>query len=97
MVSHAKWPTRTHTVRLTREPVFHAMTQMETVLDWGASAEGLDCNEDDENVHPGLRDECDGIDNDCDDNVDEDFFPIPCGEGACQAETVVRWGRAGWL
>ena len=40
-------------------------------LDGYTEAEG-DCDDDDADVRPGLPDVCDGIDNDCDDDVDED-------------------------
>ncbi len=32
-----------------------------------------DCNEGDANIHPGVADLCDGINNDCDGETDEDF------------------------
>ena len=31
-----------------------------------------DCDDEDENIRPGLEDSCDGVDNDCDDVIDED-------------------------
>ena len=31
-----------------------------------------DCDDEDENIRPGLEDGCDGVDNDCDDRIDED-------------------------
>lgn len=40
-------------------------------LDGYTEAEG-DCDDDDAGVRPGLPDGCDGIDNDCDDDIDED-------------------------
>ena len=40
-------------------------------LDGYTEAEG-DCNDDDDTVRPGLPDSCDGVDNDCDDEIDED-------------------------
>ena len=40
-------------------------------LDGYTEAEG-DCNDDDDSVRPGLPDSCDGVDNDCDDEIDED-------------------------
>lgn len=39
----------------------------------GVSVEDGDCNDADPNIAPGLPEVCDGIDNDCDGQVDEDF------------------------
>ena len=38
---------------------------------------GGDCNDNDADVHPGLPDPCDGVDNDCDQAIDEDGVSIP--------------------
>ena len=40
-------------------------------LDGYTEAEG-DCDDGDDSVRPGLPDSCDGVDNDCDDEIDED-------------------------
>ena len=47
----------------------------------------VDCDDGDASVHPGVSDVCDGIDNDCDTLVDEDYVDTAtsCGTGACGA------------
>ena len=35
------------------------------------AAAGDDCNDDDASIHPGASDVCDGVDNNCDGQVDE--------------------------
>ncbi len=54
----------------------------------GPGCLGLDCDDGDPNVNPGVADPCDGVDNDCDDATDEDFAPQACGVGACAAESA---------
>ena len=51
----------------------------------------LDCNDSDASVHPGSADPCDGIDNDCDGLVDEEFDSQSCltgYAGICAAGTT---------
>lgn len=38
---------------------------------------GGDCHDGDASVHPGMLDVCDGVDNDCDQAIDEDGLSIP--------------------
>jgi cysteine-rich repeat protein len=50
---------------------------------------GDDCDDADATVFPGAYDtRCDGQDDDCDGEIDEDHLPTPtaCGVGACEAE-----------
>ena len=42
----------------------------------------LDCADRDSTIHPGAREYCVGIDNDCDGLVDEDCLEEICGDGA---------------
>ena len=35
-----------------------------------------DCNDGDASIHPGVDDPCDGVDNDCDSETDEDAPPV---------------------
>ena len=37
-----------------------------------------DCDDEDGDIYPGQTDVLDGIDNDCDDEIDEDFHPVSC-------------------
>ncbi|MFC1612174.1 putative metal-binding motif-containing protein [Myxococcota bacterium] len=50
----------------------------------GTSCEGSDCNDGDPAIHPGTEEVCNGEDDDCDDEIDEDFDlntdPSNCGE-----------------
>jgi hypothetical protein len=52
----------------------------------------IDCDDGDASVHPGASDLCDGIDNDCDTLVDEDYVATPtsCGVGACDAAGLLE-------
>ncbi len=43
----------------------------------GYSPQGGDCNDSNANIHPGAAEPCDGVDNDCDNQVDENTPTIP--------------------
>jgi hypothetical protein len=46
-----------------------------------------DCADEDRTIHPGATDGCDGVNDDCDSETDEDFVATAtsCGVGACAA------------
>jgi hypothetical protein len=51
----------------------------------GAACESRDCNDDDGDVFPGATEACNGVDDDCDDSIDEgfDLTTDPENCGAC--------------
>ena len=57
----------------------------------GYSASGGDCNDGDPSIHPGAVDLCDGIDNNCDGQPDEDrpLWPDADGDGYGRDDGVV--------
>lgn len=57
-----------------------------------ACSAGRDCNDADPSVFQGASDLCDGVDNDCDGNADEDFMSEVCGVGACAATSTCAEG-----
>ncbi|MBI5195329.1 MAG: hypothetical protein HZA10_03290 [Nitrospirae bacterium] len=54
----------------------------------GGACGPVDCDDNNSSVFPSANDsQCDGIDNNCDGQIDEGYVPTPttCGIGACQA------------
>jgi hypothetical protein len=55
---------------------------------------GKDCNDTKSKIRPGAEEECNGLDDDCDGDIDEDFWRAgsklgnPCGTGACEGVFV---------
>jgi hypothetical protein len=47
------------------------------------SVDGLDCAPTDPTILPGQPELCDGKDNDCNGQIDEEFGEITCGKGGC--------------
>jgi hypothetical protein len=51
----------------------------------GGSCGPVDCDDSDNTVHPNAQEVCDGVDNDCNSNIDDDITPTSttCGVGEC--------------
>jgi len=61
--------------------------------------EGVDCNDENNAVNPGAKEICDGLDNDCDQDVDEDLTPPAASNqnGVCSGATQICTGSGGWV
>ncbi len=66
----------------------------EADLDGDGYLEGDDCDDNDASIYPGATETCDGIDNDCDGNVDEEvtdtFYVDADGDGFGDPENTVE-------
>ena len=74
-------------------------SQTQEYLEESATRDG-DCDDDDSNIHPTADDLCDGIDNDCNAVVDDDFvddLDLACvvGVGACERTGVLVCNESG--
>ncbi len=55
----------------------------------GSGCLGLDCHDDDTASYVGAMDSsCDGEDQDCDGNIDENYVPTTCNIGTCLAQSA---------
>ncbi|MCB9634583.1 MAG: hypothetical protein H6721_20860 [Sandaracinus sp.] len=54
-----------------------------TVPSRGFVTVGGDCDDDDDAVRPDATELCNGVDDDCDGEVDDGFETVTCGRGAC--------------
>ncbi len=65
----------------------------------GQAARAGDCDDDNNLIHPDAREVCDGLDNDCNNNVDDDPTPsnLTCEQrGVCQGTVPTCTGEPGW-
>lgn len=65
----------------------------------GYVRDNTDCDDTDADVNPDAAEVCDGLDNDCDDQVDEELAPPLCAlqDGVCSGATSTCGGGSGWL
>ena len=54
---------------------------------------GTDCNDTNSSIHPNAEETaCDGVDNDCDASIDEDYESYTCGVGECSSQSTCTNG-----
>ncbi|MBK7476746.1 MAG: hypothetical protein IPI11_12310 [Haliscomenobacter sp.] len=74
-----------------------AVTQTACSAPAGYVSNSTDCNDNNAQIHPGVQDGCDSVDNDCDGTTDEDCVVV-CGIPANLSETLasstatLNWG-----
>src|SRR5262245_36567117 len=60
---------------------------------------GEDCDDSDPAVNPNAPEVCDGVDNDCNESIDDGLVAPSCEltDGVCAGATATCGGAAGWL
>ena len=53
----------------------------------------IDCDSTNRRINPGRSDDCDGVDNNCNGETDEEFEPTDCSVGSCQAQSSCENGE----
>jgi hypothetical protein len=65
----------------------------------GYVANNLDCNDGNNSINPDAEEQCDGVDNNCDTQIDENLIGPLCvlQDGVCSGATMTCGGTLGWL